>query len=118
MYELASRLTLARITNVTIEKMHKCLTVGGEEEGHCGCDVGVVHRGIFHSKACPPAGGAHDGGQYPWSKGRGGVLELWPGWSAGGGCGQYPAGGGGSSHIEVYPIAGDPPHGIPGVGPI
>jgi hypothetical protein len=64
--------------NGTIKRRHKCLTVGGEEEGHYG--YGVVHRGIPHSGACPPAGGAHDdGGQYPWPKGGGGVLELWPG---------------------------------------
>jgi hypothetical protein len=43
MDELAIRSILARITNVTIERMHKCLTIGGEEEDRCGCDVGVIH---------------------------------------------------------------------------
>jgi hypothetical protein len=51
-----------------------CLTVGGEEEGRCS--IGVIHGGIPHSGACPLGGGAHDGGQYPWPKGGGGVLEL------------------------------------------
>jgi hypothetical protein len=50
------------------------LIIGGEEEGRC--DIGVIHRGIPHSEACPPGGGAHDGGQYPWPEGEGGVLEL------------------------------------------
>jgi hypothetical protein len=27
---------------------HKLLTVGSEEEGHCGCSIGVVHGGIPH----------------------------------------------------------------------
>jgi hypothetical protein len=62
MDELASHSTLAHITNVTIERGNKCLTVGGEEEGRCGYDIGVVHRGIPHGEACPPTGGAHDGG--------------------------------------------------------
>jgi hypothetical protein len=60
MDELASRSTLARIMNVTIERRHKCLTVGGEEKCCCGYGVGIVHRGIPHSGACPPARGAHD----------------------------------------------------------
>jgi hypothetical protein len=52
---------------------------------HC-----VIHRGIPHGGACPLAGGAHDGGgQYPWLESGGGVLELWPGWPAGDGGGQY-----------------------------
>jgi hypothetical protein len=63
MGELASRSTLAHISNVTIERRHKCLTIGGEEEGCYGCGVDVVHGGIPHSGACPPAGGAHSGGQ-------------------------------------------------------
>jgi hypothetical protein len=55
------------------------------------------------------------------------VLELRPGWSAGGGGGQYPsedggsqypARGGGGGHIRGCPVAGDPPHGIMGVGPV
>jgi hypothetical protein len=37
---------------------------------------------------------------------------------AGGGGSQYPAIGGGGSHIGGCPAAGDPPHGISGVGPI
>jgi hypothetical protein len=41
MKELMSRSTLTHITNVTIE-MHKCLTIGGEEEGCYGCGVSVV----------------------------------------------------------------------------
>jgi hypothetical protein len=57
-----SHSTLARITNVTIER-HKCLTIGGEEKGCYG--VGVVQGGIPHDGACPPAGGVHGGGQYP-----------------------------------------------------
>jgi hypothetical protein len=79
MDKLASHLILTRITNVTIERRHKCLTVGEEEEGRYGCDVSVIHGGIPHGGACRPAGGTHDGGQYPLPEGRGGVLELWPG---------------------------------------
>jgi hypothetical protein len=45
-------------------------------------------------------------------------VELWPGWPARGGGGQYLAGGGGGSHVEGCPATGDPPHGITGVGPI
>jgi hypothetical protein len=57
----------------------------------------------------------------------GGVLELWPGWPAGHGGGQYPATGGGGQypaagigggHIGGCLAAGDPPHGITGVGPV
>jgi hypothetical protein len=120
MNELVSRSILACITNVTIERRHKCLTVGGEEEGHCGCgcDVGVIHRGIPHGGACPPAIGAHGGGQYRWPEGGGGVLELWPVWLARGGGGQYLAGGSGGGHIDVCPVAGDPPHDTTCVGPI
>jgi hypothetical protein len=39
------------------------------------------------------------------------VLELWPGWRAGGGGDQYPVGGDGG-HIR------DPPTGITSVGPV
>jgi hypothetical protein len=54
------------------------------------------------------------------------VLELWLGWPAGGGGGQYPPEGGGgqyppgggSGHVGGCPAAGDPPHGIMGGGPI
>jgi hypothetical protein len=55
------------------------------------------------------------------------VLELCPEWLAGGGGGQYlpeggggqyPPGGGGGSHIGGCPVAGDPPHGIMGGGPM
>jgi hypothetical protein len=55
------------------------------------------------------------------------VLELWPGWLArggggqylaGGGGGKYPAGGGGGGHVRDYPAAGDPPHDIMGVEPV
>jgi hypothetical protein len=42
MDELASHLTLARITKVTIERRHKWLVNGGEEEGCCGCGISVV----------------------------------------------------------------------------
>jgi hypothetical protein len=102
MDELVSHLTLARITNVTIKRRHKCLTIGGEEDG-----------------AFPPARGAHGGGQYPWPEGGGGLLELRLAWLAEGGGGQLYAGGGGcGSHVEVCPVVGDPPHGITGVGPI
>jgi hypothetical protein len=79
MDELVSRLILARITNVTIERRHKCLTIGEEEEDRCGCGVSVVHGGIPHGGACRPARGTHNGGQYPLPEGGGGVLELWPG---------------------------------------
>jgi hypothetical protein len=52
--------------NRIIESRHKWFTIGDEEEGHCGCGVGVVHKGIPHSGACPLADGAHGGGnQYP-----------------------------------------------------
>jgi hypothetical protein len=102
MDELASHSTLTRITNVTIEMRNKCHTVDGDEEGRCGCGVGVIHRGILHDGAYPPAGGAHGNGQYLWPEGGGVVLELWHGW---------PAGGGGG-HVEVYPVVGDPPHDI------
>jgi hypothetical protein len=115
MNELASHSTLAHITNVTIER-HECVTVGGEEDGHC--DVTVVHGGIPHGGTCPPAGGAHGGDQYPWPEGGRGVLELWSRCQAGGGGVQYLAGGGGGDHIEVCPAAGDPPHDITGVGTI
>jgi hypothetical protein len=63
--------------NVTIESRHECLTIGGEEEGRCGVDV--IHGGIPHSGSCPPARGAHGGGQNFWPKSGGRVLELWPG---------------------------------------
>jgi hypothetical protein len=55
------------------------------------------------------------------------VLELWLGWPAGAGGGQYPPedGGGqypprGSSggHVEGCSTVGDPPHDITGGGPI
>jgi hypothetical protein len=113
-----------QIMNVRIER-HECLTIDGEEEGRCGVDI--VHGGIPHGRAYPPARGAHGGGQYPWSEAGGGVLKLWSEWPARGGGGQYPAGGGdgqyaagggGGSHVKVCPAVGDPPHGITGVGPI
>jgi hypothetical protein len=120
--------TLARITKVTIESRHKFVTIGGEEEGCYDCGVNIVHGGIPHDGACPPTGGAHSGGsQYPWPESGGGVLELWTGWPARGGggqypprgCGgQYPAGGGGGGHIEGCLAVGDPPHGIMDVRPI
>jgi hypothetical protein len=34
-----SHSTFVHIMNVAIERRHKCLTVGGEEEGRCGCGV-------------------------------------------------------------------------------
>jgi hypothetical protein len=79
-----------------------------------------------HGGACPPAGGAHGGGeQYPCLEGEGGVLELWPIWSARGSDGQYPPEGGGGQyppgggyHVEGCPAAGDPPHDITDGGPI
>jgi hypothetical protein len=46
------------------------------------------------------------------------VLELYPRWPAGGGGSQYPAGGGGGGHVGGCLAAGDPTHGITGVGPI
>jgi hypothetical protein len=55
------------------------------------------------------------------------MLEHWPAWSARGGGGQYPpvgggvqypGGGGCGGHIRGWPTAGDPPHGIMGIGPI
>jgi hypothetical protein len=64
-----SHSTFVRIINVTIERRHKYLTVGGEEEGRCDCGIGVIHGGI-----------PHGGSQYPWPEGGGGVLKLWPGW--------------------------------------
>jgi hypothetical protein len=70
MDELASRSTLAHITNVTIESRHKCITVGGEEEGRYSCSVGVIHGVVPHGGACPPAGGAHGGSQYLWTDAR------------------------------------------------
>jgi hypothetical protein len=113
--------------NVTIEWRHKCHTVGGEEEGRCGCGVGVIHGGIPHGEACPPTGGAHGDGQYLWPRGGGGVLELWPAWRIGCGGGQYPPGGGGSQHlagsgggnnIKVCLATRDPPHSITGIGTV
>jgi hypothetical protein len=71
MEELASRSTLAHIMNVTIERRHKCLTVSGEEEDGCDCSVGVIHEGIPHGSACPPAEDAHSGNPYRWPKGGG-----------------------------------------------
>jgi hypothetical protein len=56
--------------------------------------------------------------QYPWPEGGGGVLELWSGWLAGVGGGQYPAGGGGGGHIGGCLVVGDPPHDITSVGPV
>jgi hypothetical protein len=127
MDELVSHSTLAHITNVTIERRHKCHTVDGEEEGHHDCGIGVIQGGIPHGEACPPAGGAHCGGQYPRLEGEGGVLELGLGWPAGEGGGQYPPGcdggqyppaGGGGGNVEVCLATGDPPHNITGVGPV
>jgi hypothetical protein len=55
------------------------------------------------------------------------VLELWPGWPAGGGGGQYPLEGGGGQyppvgggggHVGGYPAVGDPPDDITGGGPV
>jgi hypothetical protein len=74
MDELASRSTLAHITNVTIDMRHICLIVGGEEEGRCS--ISVIHRGIPHGRACPLVGDARGDGQYSWLEGGGGVLEL------------------------------------------
>jgi hypothetical protein len=89
--------------NVTIESRHKGLTVGGEEEGRCGCGVGVIHGGIPHGEACPPARGAHGGGsQYPPE----------------GGGDRYPPGGGNGGHIGGCPAMGHPPHSITGGGPV
>jgi hypothetical protein len=65
MDELASRSILALITNITIERRHKFLTVGGDEEDRCGYGIDVVQGGIPHDGACPPTGGAHDANQYP-----------------------------------------------------
>jgi hypothetical protein len=118
-----NRLTFAHITNIIIERRHKCLTVDGKEECRCGGDS---HGGISNGRACHLARGAHSGGQYPWPEG-GGVLELWPRWSTrsggdqyppGGGGGQYPAGGGGGGHVEGCSAMGDPPHGITSVAPV
>jgi hypothetical protein len=53
--------------NVTIERRHKCLTVGGKE-GWYNCGVGVIHEDIPYGRACPLSRGAHGGGQYPWPK--------------------------------------------------
>jgi hypothetical protein len=51
---------------------------------------------MLHGGACPLAGGTHsNSGEYLWPEGGGGVLELWPGWPARGGGGQYPLEGGG-----------------------
>jgi hypothetical protein len=44
------------------------------------------------------------------------VLELWLGWPAGGGGGQYPPGGTGGGHVGGYLAAGDLPHDITGGG--
>jgi hypothetical protein len=84
MYEIASHLTLAHITNVIIARRHKCLIIDGEEEGRYGYGVGVAHRGIPHGGACPPTGGAHDGGSIPgpkmrdecWNSGFDGRMEA------------------------------------------
>jgi hypothetical protein len=48
----------------------------------------------------------------------GGVLDLWPRWSTGGGEGQYLARGEGGGHNGDSLIVGDPPHGITCVGPV
>jgi hypothetical protein len=42
------------------EERRSSYDVGGKEEGRY--DVGVIHRGIPHDGACPPARGAHGGG--------------------------------------------------------
>jgi hypothetical protein len=118
MDELASRSIFSHITNVTIERRHKCLTVGGEEEGRYGCNVGVINRGIPHGGAYPPTGGAHGSGQYPWPECGEGVLELWPGWPAGDGGGLYSVGGSCGGHVEVCSTVGDLSHDITDVGPI
>jgi hypothetical protein len=77
--------------------------VGGEEKCRCSCHIYVIHSGIPHGGACPPARGAHSGGgQYP----------------AEGGDGQYPARVGGGGHVGGCPIVGDPPHRITDVGPV
>jgi hypothetical protein len=91
-----------------------------QEEGHCGCGVGVIYRGIPHGGACHLDGGAHGGGgQYPWPEGGGGgVLEPWLGWSVGGDGGQYPLAGGGGGHVRGCLTVGDPLHGITGGGSI
>jgi hypothetical protein len=84
-------------------------SVGGEEEGRCGYGIDVFQGGISQGGACPLAGGAHGGGQYPRPEAGGGVLKLWPGW---------PVGGGGGRHVEACSVAGVPPHDITCVGPI
>jgi hypothetical protein len=99
--------------NVTIERRQKCLTDDGKEEGRYDCGIGVIHGGIPHGGACPPAGHVCGGGEYPWPKGGGGVLGLWLGWQVGGGGdqypvggsgGQYPAGCGGGGHVKIFPL--------------
>jgi hypothetical protein len=54
------------------------------------------------------------------------VLEIWPGWPAGGGGGQYPPEGGGGQyplgggggHVGGCLAAGDPLHDTMGGGPV
>jgi hypothetical protein len=56
------------------------------------------------------------------------VVELWPGWPAGGGADQCLAGSGGGvqylagssdgGHIRGCPTVGDPSHDIIDVGPV
>jgi hypothetical protein len=46
------------------------------------------------------------------------VLELWLGWPARGGGGQYPVVGSSGGHVGGCPTVENPPHGITGVGPV
>jgi hypothetical protein len=121
MDELASHSTLAHITKVIIESRHKCLTVSGEEEGHCG--YGFRHCPQKHS----PWWGLPSRWRCPWWQplslaqrcvGGGGVLELWPGWPAVGSDGQYLDRGGSGGHVVACLATGDPHHSITGVEPI
>jgi hypothetical protein len=56
--------------------------------------LGSSTKAFPKGEACPPAGGAHGGGdQYP----------------VGGGGGQYPAGGSGGGHVGGCSAIEDPP---------
>jgi hypothetical protein len=93
--------------------------IGGEEEGCCGCVVGVVHGGIPQDGACPLAGGAHSGGgQYSWPGRSAGTLAWMADWRQWWPVSTWRRWRPVSTCIGGCSAVGDPLHDITGAGPI